>query len=44
MNINGLNAIEQVEQFLTGSQAVASLVASSKYECYRGTPPSGLGK
>jgi hypothetical protein len=36
MNINDLNTIEQMEQFLTGSQAVAFLVASSKDECYRG--------
>ena len=36
MNINDLNTIEQLEQFLTGSQAVAFLVASSKDECYRG--------
>ena len=36
MNINDLNTIEQLEQFLTGSQAVAFLVASNKDECYRG--------
>ena len=36
MNINDLNTIEQLEQFLTGSQAVAFLVASSKEECYQG--------
>ena len=36
MNINDLNTIEQLEQFLTGSQAVAFLVASSQDECYRG--------
>ena len=36
MNINDLNTIEQLEQFLTGSQAVAFLVASSKDECYLG--------
>jgi hypothetical protein len=36
MNINDLCAIEQLERFLTGSQAVAFLVASSKDECYRG--------
>lgn len=36
MNINDLNTIDQLEQFLTGSQAVAFLVASSKDECYRG--------
>jgi hypothetical protein len=35
MNINDLNTIEQLEQFLTGSQAVAFLVASSQDECYR---------
>ena len=36
MNINDLNTLEQLEQFLTGSQAVAFLVASNKDECYRG--------
>ena len=36
MNINDLNTIEQLEQFLTGSQVVAFLVASSQDECYRG--------
>jgi transposase len=36
MNRNDLNTIEQLEQFLTGSQAVAFLVASSQDECYRG--------
>lgn len=36
MNINDLNTIDQLEQFLTGSQAVAFLVASSKEDCYRG--------
>ena len=36
MNIKDLNTIEQVEQFLTGSQAVAFLVASSTDECYQG--------
>jgi len=36
MNINDLNTIEQLEQFLTGSQAVAFLVASSQDECYQG--------
>jgi len=36
MNINELNTLEQLEQFLSGSQAVAFLVASSKGECYRG--------
>ena len=36
MNINDLNTIEQMERFLTGSQAVAFLVASSKDECYLG--------
>ncbi len=35
MNINDLNTIEQMEQFLTGSQAVAFLVASSKDEYYQ---------
>ena len=29
MNINDLNTIAQMEQFLTGGQAVAFLVASS---------------
>ncbi|TAK60619.1 hypothetical protein [Methylobacter sp.] len=29
MNINDLNTLEQLEQFLTGSQAVAFLIASS---------------
>ena len=36
MNINDLKTIEQVEQFLTGTQAVAFLVTDSKDECYRG--------
>jgi DNA-binding transcriptional ArsR family regulator len=36
MSINDLNTIEQLEQFLTGSQAVAFLVVSSQDECYRG--------
>ena len=36
MNIKDLNTIEQLEQFLTGSQAVAFLVASSTDECYQG--------
>ncbi|MFA5924803.1 MAG: hypothetical protein WC856_26550 [Methylococcaceae bacterium] len=36
MNVNDPNIIEQMEQFLTGSQAVAFLVASSKDECNRG--------
>ena len=36
MNINDLNTIEQLEQFLTGTQAVAFLVTGSKDECYRG--------
>jgi hypothetical protein len=36
MNINNLITIEQLEQFLTGSQAVVFLVTSSKDECYRG--------
>jgi hypothetical protein len=42
MNINDLNTIEQMEQFLTGSQAVAFLVASSKDECYRAYSAPGL--
>ena len=37
MNINDLNTIEQLEQFLTGSQALAFLDASNQDECYRGT-------
>jgi hypothetical protein len=36
MNINDLNTKEQLEQFLTGSQSVAFLVASSKDQCYPG--------
>ena len=36
MNIKDLNTIEQLEQFLIGSQAVAFLVASSTDECYQG--------
>jgi len=36
MNINDLNTIEQLEQFLTGSQSVAFLVADSREVCYRG--------
>jgi hypothetical protein len=36
MNINDLNTIDQLEQFLTGSQSVAFLVADSKEACYRG--------
>jgi len=36
MNINDLNTIDQLEQFLAGSQSVAFLVASTKDECYRG--------
>jgi transposase InsO family protein len=36
MTIKDLNTLEQLEQFLTGSQAVVFLVASSKEECYRG--------
>ena len=44
MNINGLKTpvlssveeIEQLEQFLTGSQAIAFLVASSKEVCFQG--------
>ncbi len=35
MNINDLNIFEQLEQFLTGSQAIAFLVAGSKEACYR---------
>ena len=41
MNINDLNTIEQLELFLTGNQAVAFLVASSKDECYRGIQRAG---
>lgn len=36
MYIKDLNSIEQLEQFLTGSQCVAFLVASSADECYQG--------
>lgn len=36
MNIKDLNSIEQLEQFLTGSQSVAFLVASSTDESYQG--------
>ena len=35
MNINDLTTIEQLEQFLTGTQAIAFLVASNKREIYR---------
>jgi hypothetical protein len=35
MNINDLKTIEQLEQFLTGTQAVAFLIASSKSDIYR---------
>ena len=35
MNINDLKTIEQLEQFLTGTQAVAFVVASSKDDIYR---------
>jgi hypothetical protein len=31
MNINDLNTIEQLEQFLTGGQAAAFLVVSNKF-------------
>ena len=37
MNINDLNTLEQLKQFLTGSQAVAFFVASSKDRCYQGS-------
>lgn len=36
MNINELTTIEQLEQFLSGSQAVAFLVEDKTEECYRG--------
>lgn len=36
MNIKDLNSIEQLEQFLTRSQSVAFLVASSADESYQG--------
>jgi hypothetical protein len=36
MNINGLKTIGQLEQFLTGCQAVAFLVTDNKDECCRG--------
>jgi len=36
MTIKDLNTLDQLEQFLAGSQAVAFLVADSKDECYRG--------
>jgi transposase InsO family protein len=35
MNINDLKTIEQLEQFLSGTQAIAFLVASSKKDIYR---------
>jgi transposase InsO family protein len=35
MNINDLKTIEQLEQFLNGTQSIAFLVASSKNEIYR---------
>ena len=35
MNINGLTTIEQLEQFLTGTQSIAFLVASNKKDIYR---------
>lgn len=35
MNINDLKTIEQLEQFLNGTQTVAFLVASNKNEIYR---------
>jgi transposase InsO family protein len=35
MNINDLKTIEQLEQFLTGTQAIAFVVASSKQDIYR---------
>ncbi len=35
MNINDLKTIEQLEQFLTGTQSIAFLVASNKKEIYR---------
>lgn len=36
MNKNDLTTIEQLEQFLDGSQTVAFLATSSKEKCYRG--------
>jgi len=35
MNINDLKTIEKLEQFLTGTQSIAFLVASNKKEIYR---------
>jgi hypothetical protein len=35
MNINDLKTIEQLEQFLTGTQAITFVVASSKKDIYR---------
>ena len=35
MNINDLTTIEQLEQFLTGTQSIAFLVASNKRDIYR---------
>ena len=35
MNINDLKTIEQLEQFLTGTQSIAFLVASNKKDIYR---------
>jgi transposase InsO family protein len=35
MNINNLATIEQLEQFLTGTQSIAFLVASNKKDIYR---------
>ena len=35
MNINDLKTIEQLEQFLTGTQPIAFVVASSKQDIYR---------
>ena len=35
MNINDLKTIEHLEQFLTGTQSIAFLVASNKKDIYR---------
>jgi hypothetical protein len=35
MGINDLKTIEQLEQFLTGTQSIAFLVASNKKDIYR---------
>ncbi len=35
MNIKGINDIEQLEEFLTGSQSGAFLVTSNADECYQ---------